>query len=39
MEIIISTIIENINEKIKNLGWSINENFDEGINNFIKHYL
>ena len=27
------------NEKIKNLGWSINENFDEGINNLIKHYV
>jgi dTDP-glucose 4,6-dehydratase len=27
------------NEKIKNLGWSINENFDEGINKLIKQYL
>ena len=24
------------NEKIKNLGWDITENFDEGINNLIK---
>ena len=26
------------NEKIKNLGWDITENFDEGINNLIKMY-
>jgi dTDP-D-glucose 4,6-dehydratase len=26
------------NEKIKNLGWNITENFDEGINNLIKMY-
>jgi dTDP-glucose 4,6-dehydratase len=27
------------NEKIKNLGWEIVENFDEGINNLIKEYI
>lgn len=26
------------NEKIKNLGWNINENFDEGINRLVEHY-
>jgi UDP-glucose 4,6-dehydratase len=26
------------NEKIKNLGWDITENFDEGINDLIKMY-
>ena len=26
------------NEKIKNLGWDITEDFDEGINNLIKMY-
>ena len=26
------------NQKIKNLGWNINENFDEGINRLVKHY-
>ena len=26
------------NEKIKNLGWDINENFDEGINRLVEHY-
>ena len=26
------------NQKIKNLGWDITENFDEGINNLIKMY-
>uniref|UniRef100_A0A6C0EXM8 NAD(P)-binding domain-containing protein n=1 Tax=viral metagenome TaxID=1070528 RepID=A0A6C0EXM8_9ZZZZ len=26
------------NEKIKNLGWNINENFDEGINRLVECY-
>ena len=26
------------NQKIKNLGWNINENFDEGINRLVEHY-
>ena len=26
------------NQKIKNLGWNINENFDEGIDRLVEHY-
>jgi dTDP-glucose 4,6-dehydratase len=26
------------NQKIKNLGWNINENFNEGINRLVLHY-
>ena len=26
------------NQKIKNLGWNINENFDEGIDRLVKCY-
>ena len=26
------------NEKIKNLGWDITENFDEGIDSLVKTY-
>ena len=26
------------NQKIKNLGWNINEKFDEGINRLVEHY-